>query len=390
MRHRSVVSALPRLSAAAVVLVLAVALAPAAAAQAPGLTLPPSGGNQKSVVTQWIGPVEVSIAYSSPDVTAPDGTDRRGKIWGELVPYGMANLGFGSCGDQCPWRAGANENTVLTVSHDVVVEGKPLAAGSYGLHAIPGAEKWTLIFSKNTSSWGSFFYDPAEDALRVEVTPRAAAYSHWLDYEFVDRGADKATVALQWEELEVPWTIAVPDPAALYVAALREELRGSTGFSWTSWSAAAQYAIGAERPAEAMEWAQAAVSAPFVGVENFMTLSTLAQAQALAGQAADAEATLLRAVDHPTANVFMIHQLGRQLLTQGRAETAMRVFEKNAERHGDAWPVHVGLMRGHSAMGRYPVALEHAKKALPQAPDDLNRTSLQTAIEQLGKGEDVN
>lgn len=386
MRHRSVVPALPCLLTAVAVL----ALAPAAAAQAPGLTLPPSGDNQKSVVTQWIGPVEVSIAYSSPDVTAPDGTDRRGKIWGELVPYGMANLGFGTCGEQCPWRAGANENTVLTVSHDVLVEGRPLAAGSYGVHMVPGEEKWTLILSKNTSSWGSFFYDPAEDALRVEVTPRAASYSHWLDYEFVDRQADRATVALQWEELEVPWTITVPDPAALYVAALREDLRGPAGFTWMGWSTAAQYAIGANRPAEAMEWAQAAVSTPFVGQENFMTLSTLSQAQALAGQAAEAEATLLRAVDHPTANVFMVHQLGRQLIAQGKAETAMRVFEKNAERHGDAWPVHVGLMRGHSALGRYEVALDHAKKALPQAPDDVNRTSLQTAIRQLEAGEDVN
>ncbi|HEX6201414.1 MAG TPA: DUF2911 domain-containing protein [Thermoanaerobaculia bacterium] len=380
MRHRSVSTAL----------LLSWAVAAPAAAQPPGLTLPPSGDNQRTVVTQQIGPVEVSIAYSSPDVTAPGGEDRRGKIWGQLVPYGMANLGFGTCGDQCPWRAGANQNTTFAVSHDVLVEGQPLAAGTYGLHMIPGEERWTLIFSKNAGSWGSFFYDAAEDALRVEATPRAAPYSHWLDYEFLDRRPDRATVALQWEELEVPWTIEVPDVGDLYAAALRDELRSAAGFTWTNWNAAAQWAIGAGRGAEALAWAQAAVSAPFVGQENFATLATLARAQTLAGQAAEGEATLLRAVDHPTADRFQVHQLGRTLIGQGQPETAMKVFEKNAAKHGDEWPVHVGLMRGHSALGHYPQALEHARKALPQAPDEANRTSLETAIERLGRGEDVN
>lgn len=384
MRHRSVATAPPCLLAAVLV------LAPAAAAQPPGLTLPPSGDNQRTVVTQQIGPVEVTIAYSSPDVTAPGGEDRRGKIWGQLVPYGMANLGFGTCGDQCPWRAGANENTTFAVSHDVLVEGQPLAAGTYGLHMIPGEERWTLIFSKNATSWGSFFYDAAEDALRVEVTPRATPYSHWLDYEVLDRGPDRATVALQWDELEVPWTITVPNANDLYAAALRQDLRNTAGFSWTNLVAAAQWAIGAGRGAEALEWAQAAVSVPFIGQENFQTLSTLAGAQRLAGQAAEAEATLLRAIDHPTADRFQVHLLGRTLIAQGQPETAMKIFEKNAARHGDEWPVHVGLMRGHSALGRYPQALEHARKALPQAPDDANRAALETAIERLEKGEDVN
>ena len=100
-----------------------------------GITLPPSGANQKASVIQKIGLVEVRIDYSSPDVTGPNGQDRRGQIWGTLVPFGLTNLGFGN-GALGPWRAGANENTVFSVSHDVEVQGKPLAAGSYGLHMI--------------------------------------------------------------------------------------------------------------------------------------------------------------------------------------------------------------------------------------------------------------
>src|SRR5690349_10474098 len=96
-------------------------------AQYPGMTLPPSGNNQKAAVTQYIGPVRISIEYSSPAVHGPDGKDRRGHIWGELVPYGLSNLGFGS-GKPGPWRAGANDNTVFQNSNDVVIEGKTLAA----------------------------------------------------------------------------------------------------------------------------------------------------------------------------------------------------------------------------------------------------------------------
>src|SRR3954466_92071 len=121
---------------------------PLAAQIIPGLAIPPSGNNQKASVTQYIGPVRITIDYSSPAVHGPDGKDRRGQIWGKLVPYGLTDLGFGN-GKPAPWRAGANENTVFTVSDDVLVEGKRLPAGKYGLHMIAGPEEFTLIFSKD-------------------------------------------------------------------------------------------------------------------------------------------------------------------------------------------------------------------------------------------------
>src|SRR5262245_1828985 len=135
-------------------LLLALLVAAPAAAQG-ALTLPPSGDNQYCSATQGIGPIRLTIEYHSPDVHSPTGEDRHGKIWGGLVPFGMANLGFGTCGDQCPWRGGANENTVFTTSQDIKVQGETLPAGAYGLHFIPGPEEWTVIFSKNHTSWGS-------------------------------------------------------------------------------------------------------------------------------------------------------------------------------------------------------------------------------------------
>ena len=112
-------------------------LAISATGYAQSITLPPSGDNQRSQVSQQIGLVQVSIDYGSPDVHAPNGDDRRGKIWGTLVPYGIHDLQFND--RKGPWRAGANENTVFTVSHPVKVQGQPLPA--------PNAANKTLMMN---------------------------------------------------------------------------------------------------------------------------------------------------------------------------------------------------------------------------------------------------
>jgi hypothetical protein len=366
---------------------LAALLAGNAAAQ--GISTPPNGDNQKSSVSQHIGLVEVKIDYSSPDVHAPDGSDRRGKIWGKLVPFGMYDDAFGTC-TECPWRAGANENTVFTVSHDVQIEGQPLAAGSYGLFMIAQPEEWTVIFSKNNASWGHFFYDAKEDVLRVKVKPAKSEYHEWLTYEFIDRQPEKATVALKWEDLQVPITISVPNTTDLYMARIREELRNFQGFNWQSWVGAAQYALQVNRPNDALEFAEAAAHRTFVGVENFQTLNTLAQAQDAAGKSADATATRAKAMNDPTATQFDLHQYGRQLMAKGQKDEALKVFELNAKRHPNVWPVNVGLARGYSAVGRYKEALKYAKLALAQAPDDQNRTVLPEGIKKLEAGKDMN
>ncbi|MDD5565065.1 MAG: DUF2911 domain-containing protein [Thermoanaerobaculaceae bacterium] len=354
------------------------------AATAQVVTLPPDGKNQKASVSQWIGLVEVDVTYNSPKVTAPDGSDRTGKIWGQLVPYGMANLGFGTCGDQCPWRAGANENTVFRVSRGVKIEGQPLPAGSYGLHMIPGREEWTVIFSKNSTSWGSFFYNPAEDALRVTVKPRKCEYNHWLTYEFTERQPDRATVALKWEYLEVPWTITVDDATELYVENLRRQLRDAPGFNWQGWQQAANFCLtNKTNLKEALGWAQNAVTLPYIGEENFNTLRTLADLQAANGMNAEAEKTWRQAIDHPTATVMDLHQYGRQLQARGENEKALVVFELNAKKHPNAWPVNVGLARGYAAVGRTAEALKYAKLAVGQAPDEANRKNLEKMVQEM-------
>jgi hypothetical protein len=373
-------------------LALAVSLLAApAAAQWTGLTLPPDGDNQKASVRQDIGLVRVTVDYSSPDVHGADGEDRTGKIWGQLVAYGPTDLGFGTCAPDCPWRGGANENTVFTVSHDIEVQGQPLPAGSYGLHFYPGPEEWTVIFSRNSTSWGSFTYDAGEDALRVKAKPRPGPYTEWLTYEFTDRRPDRATLALRWEKLELPIEITVDDPTGLWVENMRRQLRTWPGFNWQNYETAARWCVeNKTNLPEALRWAGQATDPARGGQESFRTLATLAEAEAANGKAAEARSTLDRALAHPAAGVIEIHLYGRQLQARGRNDEALRVFEANARRHPGVWPTALGLARGHAALGHGDEARKHAREALPQAPDDAARRGVEAFLQQLeadrGKG----
>jgi hypothetical protein len=358
---------------------------------AQGLTFPPSGDNPRGSVTQAIGPVRVTIDYSSPRVVRGK-NDRRGKIWGELVPYGMSDLGFNGC-TECPWRAGANENTTFTATHEVKIQGQPLPAGTYGLSMIPGKEEWTIIFSKDMANWGAFWYDPKDDALRVTTKAGKSPYHEWLNYEFIEREQDKVTAALEWEELQIPFTISVDNVNQLWVDNMRTDLQGFAGFYWQNWQQAADFCAQKKvNLPEGLKWAERAVSDPTWsgGSENFSTLMTLSRLQAANGNTQESTKNFDKALNHPTADPLQIHQAGRQLLADGKKQEAMRVFQYNAKKYPNRWPVHVGLMRGYSALGDNKKALEEAKLALPQAPDEGNKKNLQNMIQQLEKGNDIN
>lgn len=369
----------------------ALAFAASLPAQYPGLSLPPSGNNQKASVTQFIGPVKATVEYSSPAVHGPaspaggPAVDRRGKIWGTLVPYGLTDLGFGHR-KPAPWRAGANENTVLAVSHPVTINGQALPAGRYGLHFIVQPDEWTLILSKNSTSWGSFFYEPSEDALRVNVKPAKHDYREYLTYEFTNRKGDETTLEMQWEDLAVAFKIQVAAPNEIYFSRIREQLRNDTGFNWQAWTAAAQFALQTNSHLEeALQWADYAINGAFVGQPNFQTWSTKAQVLAKLGKDADAKALMQTALKDPATTVFQIHQYGRQLQNAKKNGEALEVFQFNAKRFGEAWPTHVGLARGYMGTGDKAKALEHAKKALEQAPDAINKTSLEQMIKTLSQ-----
>lgn len=155
----------------------------------------------KASVTQRLGiDTDITIEYSRPGVKGR-------KIWGELVPYGLAPGNKYSKGKPFPWRAGANENTTIEFNKDILIEGNALPAGKYGIHMIPSEKNWVIIFSKNNSAWGSYAYNQEEDALRITVTPVKPPHQEWMLFGFDDLAGTSATAFLHWEELKVPFKI---------------------------------------------------------------------------------------------------------------------------------------------------------------------------------------
>ena len=350
------------------------------------ISLPPSGDNQKASVTQHIGSlVKVTVNYSSPDVNG-----RTGKIWGTLIPYGLTDLGFG-LREPAPWRAGANENTTITFSHDVMVEGKPLAAGKYGLHLIvEESGPWTWIFSKNNSAWGSYFYTAKEDALRVQVTPKENSFTEWLTYNFTDRKPDEATLELQWENKAIPMRITVPNINDVYLTQFDRELQGTAGFGPDGYVEATNFLLQKNHNLDrALVYATRASEPPF-GLANFETVSTKANVLLKMGKKEEATKSIMTALSMSDATPGAVHQLGRNLLNQGEKDLAMEVFQKNYDKNNGAWPTNVGMTRGLSAIGKYDEALKYAQAALAQAPDDTNKRSLTGMIEKLKSKQDIN
>lgn len=95
-------------------------------------------------------PLVARVIYSRPQ--------KEGRtIFGGLVEYGKV------------WRFGANEATEMELYRDVKIRDKKLSKGRYSIFAIPSETKWTIIFNKDTDSWGAFKYDEKKDALRVDV-----------------------------------------------------------------------------------------------------------------------------------------------------------------------------------------------------------------------------
>jgi hypothetical protein len=132
------------------------------------MDIPPSGNNPRAMVSEEVGITSITIKYSRPDVNK-----REGKVYGDgnLVPYGFSTNSFITNKNTAPWRAGANEATTISFEHDVKVEGKDIKAGTYALFMAMGADNVTLIFSKQTEAWGSFYYKEEDDVLRVNVKP---------------------------------------------------------------------------------------------------------------------------------------------------------------------------------------------------------------------------
>lgn len=353
-------------------------------AQVPYNSAAPNGYTKKAAVSEQVGLTEVTITYHRPAVNG-----REGKVWGGIVHKGFVDQGFGN-GKPAPWRAGANENTVIEFDQDVKIEGQTLPKGRYGFFIAYDPLESIVIFSKRSDAWGSFFYDEKEDALRVKVKPQPLEKTvEHLKYEFSEQAPNSAVVALAWEKLSIPFKIEV-DHLKQQFDAFVAELQNPRSFTPQALNIAAGWTLQNDYQLEkGLEWAIKATGSNFPGdPTSFPALSTKAAILDKLGKPDEAAAVIKNAL--PLGTVAQIQQLGRQLLAAKKPQAALEVFQFNYSKNPNQFITLTGMARGLSATGEYAKALEFANKALPLAPNDANKQAVQAMIEKLKAGKDVN
>jgi hypothetical protein len=320
--------------------------------------------SQRGQITQRVGLTDITIVYHSPIAG-----DR--ELFGKTVPYGKV------------WRAGANENTTISFSDDVSVEGQPLAAGTYGLHTLPNADEWTIIFSKNSTSWGSFSYDEKEDALRVKVKPAVVENRDTLAYTFDDMKMDSTSITLRWGKVAVPFHVKV-DTMAITDRSIANQLRNTGGFTWAGYDEAANWNLDSNyKLDEALKWEDTSIQ----NEERFENLETKSRILDALGKKQEAAAMLTKALDK--ADAVQLYVYARGLQRQKQQDKAFELYRRDAKQFPDHWITHLGSARIASGSGNFDVAVKEMKLSIAAAPDQ-QKTFLQPMLKRLENKEDIN
>jgi hypothetical protein len=320
--------------------------------------------SQHAVIMQRIGITDITINYHRPLANGR-------QIWGKVVPYGQV------------WRAGANENTTITFTDPVTIEGQPLDKGTYGLHMIPGENQWTVIFSKVSTAWGSFSYKQDEDALRVTVKPQTADFHNALTYDFDDVKPDSTVVTLSWDKVAVPFKVAV-NVNDIVTASMRKQIRGLNQYYWEGWDDAANYLLANKIDLdEALKDEELSIQAE-ERYDNLLNKSKILDAM---GRREEAETARKEALDK--ASALQLYFYARQLQATKKLDEAFALYRSNAKKFPDYWTSHVGLARVYSGQGDFDSAVKEMQLALTTAPDS-NKANLENYVKRLQSKEDIN
>jgi hypothetical protein len=320
--------------------------------------------SQHALVTQRIGLTDITINYHRPLANGR-------QIWGKVVPYGQV------------WRAGANENTTITFTDPVTIEGQSLEKGTYGLHMIPGENEWTVIFSKDSGAWGSFSYKQDDDALRVKVKPQSTELHDALAYDFDDVKADSTVVTLRWDKVAVPFKVHV-NVNDIVTASIHQQVYGMNQYYWEGWDDAAQYfLVNKINLDEALNYEERSIQNE-ERYDNLMNKSKVLDAM---GRKQDADSFRAKALDK--ASALQLYVYGRQLQGEKKQEEALAIYQSTAKKFPDFWTTHLGMARVYSAKGDFDNAVKEAKLSLVGAPD-ANKNALENYVKRLQNKEDIN
>jgi len=334
------------------------------------VTLPRTPSPAATVV-QTIGISTVTVKYSRPSVKGRE-------IWGALVPYGWNVQGFGT-GNSAPWRAGANENTVITFSHDAKVQGQPVPAGSYGLTFVINKDNTgEVILSKDTKSWGSFFYDPKQDLMRAKIQLRDVPQTELLTYDFINNTKTSSEMVLDWEKKQFPVKIEF-DVDKIVMDNAAAELKGATGFNFQGFATAANYSLQNKVNLEqGLKWANQAVTMN----NSFNTLSIKSNILKEMGNTEESTKIMNDAIAIATENE--LNNYGYQLLNNGDKDKAIEVLLLNAQRHPKSANTWDSLGEAYATKGDKKNAIINFKKSLSMNPPAPVKANSEKFLHQLG------
>jgi TolA-binding protein len=339
-------------------------------ADAQGITTPRTA-SPGAAVSQKVGISTIIVNYSRPSV--------KGRVvWGNLVPYGWNKQGFGNNAD-APWRSGANENTTLTLTHDATVEGTSVPKGTYGLFFVINQDNTgEVILSKDSRSWGSFWYVAANDQMRAPIKIRDINHTETLTYDFVNSDKNSTELVLNWEKKQFPVKIAFAVDEVV-MANATEELKGPVGFNWQGYASAANYALqNKTNTDQAMKWIDQAIQQN----KSFNTLNIKAGLLALGGKKAEGDALMKEAV--ALANENELNLYGYQLLGQSDFDKAIEMLALNTQRHPESANAWDSLGEAYALKGDSKNAIKHFKKCLSMNPAPGVKANSEKYLKQLG------
>jgi tetratricopeptide (TPR) repeat protein len=320
--------------------------------------------SQHAVSTQTVGITEITLSYSRPLANGR-------KVWGGLVPYGEV------------WRAGANENTIITFSDPVSIEGKPLDKGTYGLFMIPTEDQWTVIFSKTSTAWGAFTYKPEEDVLRVTVKPAAADFHDALVYDFDELKPDSAIITMRWDKLAVPFKVSVNVPQTVEQS-LQKQFRGIVQYTWVSYDDAANYFLAAKTDLpQGLKYVDQSIQIE-ERYDNLMTKSKILEAMGKTDEAKKLSAQALAKADAPQS-----YQYARQLQRDHKQDEAFAIYQEMAKKYPTNMFTYAGQARIAVGAGNYDEAVKQMKLCLAAAPENA-KSQVQGLVNRLEKKENIN
>jgi len=310
-------------------------------------------------VSQTVGLTEMTVEYSRPAA--------RGRvIYGGLLPYGAI------------WRVGANENTTITFEHPVVIAGETLPEGVYGIHMIPDISKWTVMFSKDSTAWGSGRYDQAKDAARVFLKTESTPYTERLTFSFDEVDQGSTVLSMRWAELCLPIRIETATHERVLDPVREAFANDDQNAGWQYWFQAADYGVLHDvDAAELLAWTDRSIDI----YRNFTNLWMKSDLLIELGKADQADSVRGEALELVT--VDELDNLGRRYMRHENYASAAAVFGMVTQANPDGWWGFDMLAGALVAAGDDAGAAKAWKQALAKGPDDASKARITASLESL-------